>query len=62
MVSAMGVKTQPDNVDQFLQTAAFLLSAGSVDGAGAGHQRHSGRGEYSAYPIITKGTTFRVWG
>lgn len=50
------IKTQPDNVDQFLQTTAFLLCACSIDGGGAGHQCYSGRGEYSADSSITKGS------
>lgn len=56
------IKTQPDNVDQFLQTTFFLLSACSIDGGGAGHQCHSGGGEYSACCFITKGTKSRDLG
>lgn len=50
------IKTQPDNVDQFLQTAIFLLSACSVGGGGAGCQCYSGRGECSVSFFVTKGT------
>lgn len=49
------IKTQPDNVDHFLQTTTFLLSACTVDGGGAGHQCYSGRGEYLVYSFIAKG-------
>lgn len=50
------IKTQPDNVDQLLQTTALLLSACSVDGGGAGRQCYSGRGEYFICSFITQGT------
>lgn len=43
MVSAMGDQDTADNVDPFLQTTVFLLSACSVDGSGAGCQCYSGR-------------------
>lgn len=56
------IKTQPDNVDQFLETTAFLLSACSADGGGAGHQCYSGRGEYFVYFFITKGTNSKDLG
>ena len=56
------IKTQPDNVDQFLQTTAFLLPACSADGGGVGHQCYSGGGEYVVYSFMTKGTKLRIWG
>ena len=66
MREAMGrpwvIKTQPDNVDQLLQTAAVLLSARSADGGGAGHQCHSGGGEPSACFFISQVATLGALG